>query len=443
MRLPAFINKHFNFHEKEIAFGSSFAFAYRIIGLGLTYLLIFIINKYFGTDAYGIYSICISTIYFFSLIGSIGLNTSILRYVGQFNNPEKAGNLKILYKQGVKIILLLTPPLSLLLYLFSDVIADKIFHNLVYAKALKYAAFIGPIYTCLIVSVEYLRGLKKLIYSELLRSVVIPSLCIIILYCLKTYSNEKLIPLMIYGVAVLCTILLATSIIIAKLRRITKPPSNTRLRIRDMLQVSWPIFLGAGGLYMMDNIGLFLVQSFFDETRVGVFSIVLKFSILITIILTAINTIAAPIISELFWGKKDEDLKRTVQFAAKTSFYLSTPIFLVLILFPAQLLAIFDINEQYAAIMLIIIAIGQYINVLTGSVGVFLDMTGNQKTNRNIIIISTTLTILLSFVLIKYYGMIGLAVATAFGFAFLNVVRTILVYRKFNVRTFYLPFLNN
>ena len=442
MRLPAFINKHFNIHEKEIAIGSAYAFFYRILGLGFTYILIYIINEIFGTDAYGIFSICVSTLLFFSIIGSQGLNTSILRYVGQFNNPDEAGNLKLLYKQAIKIIWFITPILSVLLFVFSDLIAAELFHNIVYSKALKLTSFIAPVYTFLMISVEYLRGLKKLVFSELLRSVAVPFTCIILLLALKTYSNYILTPVIVYGIGVTLAASMATFLILSQLKRIKHTAVTAYLKLRDLLWVSWPMFICAIGIYIMDNLGLFLAQSFFDESTVGVYAIVLKFSVLITIILTGINTIAAPKIAELFWARNRPELKKTVKFSAKTSFYLSTPIFLILVFFPRTLLSIFNINEEYAAIMLIIIAIGQYINVLTGSVGVFLNMTGNQKINRNIVVISTFLTIVLSIYLIKIYGMIGLAIATAFGYILLNVTRAVYVYKKFEIKTFYLPFVS-
>ena len=442
MKLPAFINKHFDHHEKEIAVGSLFAFIYRILGLGLTYLLIYIINDFYGINAYGIYSICVSTLLFFSIIGSQGLNTSILRYVGQFNNPDAAGSLKALYKQVVKILIVVTPPLSVLLYLTSDLIAEKVFQTAVYSEVLRYAAIIAPVYTLYLVSVEYIRGLKKLIFSELLRSVFIPLVCIILLLIFSARTEFVLTPIYVYGAGILMAFVLASAIIIKLLGRIKTASVGSKLGVRDLLWVSWPMFLCAIGVYLMDNLGLFLVQSFFDETKVGLYSIVIKFSVLITIILTGINTIAAPKFAELFWANKHEELKRTVLFSAKTSFFLSTPIFLILITIPELLLSIFDIEENYAATMLIIVAVGQYINVLTGSVGAFLNMTGNQIINRNIVIMSTIITVILSVVLINYYGMIGIAIATALGYAILNVSRAVYIYKKFDIKTFYLPFVS-
>src|SRR5690606_5120108 len=182
------------------------------------------------------------------------------------------------------------------------------------------------------------------------------------------------------------------------------------------------------GVYLIDNIGLFLIQGFYDEEAVGIFSIVMKFTFVTTLILTGINTISAPKFSELFWLDNQIELKNAVAFSAKILFYLSTPIFLILILFPEELLGIFSVEAGYAARMLIIISIGQYVNVLSGSVGLFLNMTGNQKVNRNIILFTTFMALILNYVLIQYMGIVGIAWATMISLIFLNASRAIYIY---------------
>ena len=91
--------------------------------------------------------------------------------------------------------------------------------------------------------------------------------------------------------------------------------------------------------------------------------------------------------------------------------------------------------------ILIILVFGQIINAATGSVGIFLNMTGNQKVLRNIIIATAVFVVMGYYLVIPIYGMLGAAIISVIGTTILNVFSAIYVYRKLQYVTFYIPFL--
>ena len=80
-----------------------------------------------------------------------------------------------------------------------------------------------------------------------------------------------------------------------------------------------------------------------------------------------------------------------------------------------------------------LLLLGQAVNVLTGSVGFLLAMTGRERQLRNAVLISGPCSILLAILLIPIYGIEGAAVSTAIGLALQNILCFRFVYKSLHI----------
>jgi O-antigen/teichoic acid export membrane protein len=85
---------------------------------------------------------------------------------------------------------------------------------------------------------------------------------------------------------------------------------------------------------------------------------------------------------------------------------------------------------------LIVLLIGQAVNALCGSAGVYMNMTGKQVIFQRILLVAFAINITLNLILIPIYDILGAAIATSISTIFWNVVTTAYIYRKDNVKTF-------
>ncbi len=79
--------------------------------------------------------------------------------------------------------------------------------------------------------------------------------------------------------------------------------------------------------------------------------------------------------------------------------------------------------------------IGQFINILCGSVGYILLMTDKQNVFKNIMILATFLNIAMNIILIPLYGINGAAIASSISLILWNVISFVYIYRKYNIST--------
>ena len=114
----------------------------------------------------------------------------------------------------------------------------------------------------------------------------------------------------------------------------------------------------------------------------------------------------------------------------KLSVLSSVPFALLFICFGDSLIA-FLFGEAYlpAAKLLTILCIGQVVNVCMGSVGLVLNMTGNEKRTLRAQFITLILTVILLVALIPMFEAVGAAIAVSLGLICWNVIMAFDVYR--------------
>lgn len=375
---------------------------------------------------------------FVAMIAAMGMNVSILRYVGQFNKSGEKYKLKLLYRYTVELVVPFSLLLALGLFFFAGVIADNVFHNPVYKPALEFAAIIVPFMALQNISVEFIRGLKQLKVSEFLRSVNQPLINIVLLSIVGLFIVDELLPLYTLGVGVVVSALFAVYFIVKKLQKIV-PESKVEFSKKELVTTSFPMMITAVASFVMGNVSLFMLEAFSTTENVGVFSVVLKIALLISLVLTIVNTMSAPKFSELYWAQNYHELQQVIHHSAKLIFMMSLTMAVVIVIFAEQILSIFGdefVVGQFALVMLIA---GQLINAFTGSVGVLLNMLGHQNILRNIIVIVMVLSVILNYLFIPVYGINAAAVISMLGAILVNVSAACYVKAKLNLRTYYIP----
>jgi O-antigen/teichoic acid export membrane protein len=171
---------------------------------------------------------------------------------------------------------------------------------------------------------------------------------------------------------------------------------------------------------------------------VGIFGVANRTSILISLVLIAVNSIAAPKFAALYRRGEIEALGHTARSCTKLMTFMAAPALLLFLLAPGRVMGIFGPEFIGGRLTLSILAVGQFVNVVTGSVGFVLIMTGNEHLMRNNIAFCALTIVILNYILIPLWGAVGAAIASAITLILQNIAATILVWRKHGLWT--LPF---
>ncbi len=213
--------------------------------------------------------------------------------------------------------------------------------------------------------------------------------------------------------------------------------NTEEISYKNILKTTIPMLLTNSLFLIMNWTDTLMLTAFKTEADVGIYNTALKIGALITVVYVGINTIAMPKFAEL----KDNMLKFK-KFAKQTTFLIiltSLPILLTILIFPEFLLNIFGSEFLAGENALIILTLGMFFTILSGSTIHILNMTGHEKISQNILLISAGLNFVLNYLLIPPYGIVGAAIATASTTVIWNLMTQIYIYKKFKFVTY--PFL--
>ncbi|MGB6037242.1 MAG: flippase [Cryomorphaceae bacterium] len=427
---------------KEVLTGGAVAFVYRIATMGVSYLLLFFISRKLGKEGVGVFNICLTTSGILVMIGCLGFNTSIVRFVSQYTSQGYYTTIQKLYKEIMKYASLVSVVLALLLFLLSPVLAVQVFDDPLLTDPLRVTAVIVPLMVLATINVEFIRGLKMVQISEYLRNLNLQIITLVGTFITAYFVLTPETPLKFYALGALISFASGLVVILRYFKSVSfeRPEEEPDFSFRTHLVISYPMIITAFVQLINGKVDTLMLAAYDTTATVGVFSMAFKLSVITNFVIGALKTIAMPKVSELFWAKKMKELNSVLQYSTALIFLFAFPISLLLFIFPEFILSLIKDEFVEGSTTLKIFAVSQLINAASGMVAVFLNMSGNQIFFTRVVSATTVLNIVLNAILIPKYGMEGAAVATLVSTVIWNLIGVKFIYDKYKIRTFFNPF---
>lgn len=431
-----------NPHKKELLKGTAETMIIKILGMIIGYIFIMILSRNYGAETIGIYQIALQFMGVMTTIAIFGFNQSIIRFTAELVSKNYISELKYLLKKFSLISFCFSVILAILVYIFSENLAENFLKDKNLALIFQMLSFVLPFFTLNILYVEFIRGLKKIKTSEFLRLFSIKFLNLIgFLIALWFVEFNNYIPIITYEIALMLSFSLAFYFAYTYMKE--KEVFNTieePKKDRKYISTSFTMFQSTL-LMIASNQGLVFILAYYTTpAEVGIYNVAFQIAALSIFLFSAITTITAPKYSELYYNDK-ENFKKTVRFSSKLVFWTTGSLSIMTIILSSWLMSIFGEEFVSGSTILIILSIGNFINAFTGSSGVLLDMVGREHIRRNIHILNTSITLSLSFILIPLFGSIGLAYILLINMIIGNFIGVYYVHKNLDVNMIYLPFI--
>lgn len=158
-----------------------------------------------------------------------------------------------------------------------------------------------------------------------------------------------------------------------------------------------------------------------------------KVAMLISLLLMALNSVAAPQFAVLSQRGKLCELRELAAWVNGVIILAALPILASLFILAPRIMSVFDPTFSSDAGLLRILIAGQFVNAICGNVGHLLTMTGNECSFRNSMAAAAVVGITLALVLIPRWGAIGAAVSLAAAMTAVNCTAAWFVYRRLGI----------
>lgn len=420
---------------KKIVGQSAVYFLGTVISVIVGFFFKVYLSRVLGADALGIYSLGITTIGVLGIFLSFGYGNGLIRFISKYKATQNYNKL-LSYLTNTSIInLCVVLPISILFYFFPEIIADNMLKT---PKLKEYIPLFGLmmfINSFLVLAEQTIRGLQEVKKSTIINTFLrLPfKIGMVVIFFNWGWRIEGYIIAEILG-SVLGFIFLI--ILIKRLLPRTKDFKRANFNNEEkkyslnLLITNSVLALGRHG----DKIVLVYFLSTFE---LGIYSVTLTIAAFIPLVLTSVNSIFSPIISQLHSQNKLNELAHYFKLSGRYIFLLSFPLMVFIFLFSKPIMSLFGNDFIQGSVLLSLIVIGQFINVSMGSVGLMLQMTGLEKPMRNISIVTSIVSFLLYFVLISKWGLVGLGVVYIFNILLQNIACTYILNKHLSIYLFH------
>ncbi|MGF1477456.1 MAG: polysaccharide biosynthesis C-terminal domain-containing protein [Geminicoccaceae bacterium] len=419
---------------KRLAKGASLAFVINVAAVGLGFAAQLILARGLGAVDYGLFAYVVAWVTVLALITRLGFPTSVLRFLPPYRRQQKGAAARGLLRFAQSASLLCSFGAAILGLALIVVIHDRLTAGLATVFAIGLAAL--PVIALLPIHCAALRAFDRVTLALVPDRLVPQAVLVVAVGACLILLPERLdaTSAMVFRLLGFCV---ALAIVILPLIRLARGPGGES----DVAMDDKPLWIAATRSLVVlaalqavrRHADVLLIGMLLDTTEAGIFRISAYVASLVAFPLGAINTVFAPVISTHYAEKEIDRLQKIVTRTARWSLGSALLIALPLLVAPAWTLGWFGEAFQSGAAVLVILVLAQLVNAAIGSVTFLMTMTGHEREATFVFAASAAASVALTIILVPMFGIIGAAVATAFGLVSWNLALAIFVRRRLGV----------
>lgn len=278
-----------------------------------------------------------------------------------------------------------------------------------------------------------LSGFRKIWQSSLVNdtlSIAVVGLGLLICYL----SNLKI---NIVNVAILYALgrLVVTGTMSIYWKKLFHFSGSKQWNLKPMVKMALPLLLASVTSIIAINADTIMLGWLSNTHEVGLYSVAARLALLTSFFLQVSNASISPKLATLYAENKIEEMKKMVKRVTLGLIIIAFVFLSIFVFGGVHILGLWGNEFKEAYWILVILTIGQFINISTGSAGLILTMCGFEKIRGYLSLLSVTLNLILNYFFIRHYGAVGAAIATAVTVGGENIVKVILAKNKTGILT--------
>ncbi len=401
----------------------------------MTYVFRILLARFYGPGDYGIFSLGLAVLGFFAMVGVMGIQSGITRYIAEYISKKNHSGARSVTRTAINIVLPLSMLMAAVMFIAADFIAINVFNEPELVIVIQILALSVPFSAILSVLVSSFIGFEKIEYQMLSESLANNTLKVAFLLLFGFMS------LGVMGIALAWLMSAVVSVFIAVyfLKKIYRKMGSTKKSkciYSRLIRFSLPLTITTSLAFIFLWTDTLMLGFFRNTVDVGIYNAALPTSQLLFIIPNALASLFLPIITGLYVKgnmKKVSDIYKTV---TRWTFYANFPLFLLLLLFSDNILNIIFGSEYTSGYMaLSILSIGFMAKKTVPAVSI-IHMTEKTRYVFYIVLVGSLINVALNYILVPPYGMEGAAFSTAMTYIITSAMIIFVSYRLTKLNPF-------
>lgn len=413
--------------------GTGGTFLVKAIHAGLLFLTALLLARFMGVQDYGTYVYILSWITLLLIPALFGMDVLLVRRIAIYDAHSEWALMKGIMSFCVIAVL----AISIALAVFVGIVA-KLAVTPMDLTAFWAALVLLPLLAMIRIQNGIMRGLHAVVRGQVPEFIIYPGALILVVIVAYYGLNISITPFIAVMLTIVCVIA-ALLISMRWVQDLIPVPSREAVavwQVRDWLRSALPLVLIVGMGVINTRLDILMVGTMLDHASAGVYYIASQLSELVAFVLVAVNAALAPVIARLHNAGEKDQLQLVITKSTRFMLVAALPVALILAIFGDWILLLFGSEFTAGLSPLRFLVLGQIVNVMAGSVGWLLIMTGYERDAVTGISIGALVNICLNAVLIPVWGTSGAAIATAISMALWNVILVYFVFKRLGIYSF-------
>lgn len=405
---------------KPLVRGASAALITQTVSVGITYLSQILFARWMGAVEFGVFEYVSTISLVLGFVGGLGLSSVALRFIAEYSVQQDWGRLRgviwgswwqtVLTSTGLAIM-----GTALLWWRNTQSPIDHF-------AALLLGLWAVPLVALMKLQLEMGRAVRRISLAYAPSLVVYP-LMLLTGTVIWVWLNQRLTSAVALGISLWTMLSVLAIQLLLFWQGLTAEIHKAApvYAIRQWLQIALPLLFIDGSFMVLNQTDTLMIGTMLNLESVGIYSAAFKTAGWVNFILASVNAIAAPMFAALYAQGKQAELQHLVSTVARWIFYPALAVAIGLILFAEPILGLFGAEFTAAKWAMMVLVIGQLVNVGAGSVGYLLNMTGHHNQCAFVVGCSAVLNIGLNWIGIPVLGILGAALATAVSMSLWNI----------------------
>jgi len=412
-----------------------------LIGRGIAIIAAVAINallaRVLSPQNLGTYFLVFSIALFLSNFSNLGLSRSIVRIIPGLMAEGKT-------QAARQVILFSLIVVSISAFIFALMIglgggswaAENIFHSKSIAAVSFYLAVLVFLLSLRNLLAEILRALYNIFVSRFIDDfghdlILLP---IIGAFWFLGWKNNLVTIIRFALIVNFFIIFIGLTVVLKNVKRLTNDGSH--YKNMDTLKISSAFWMITVIFFLQNQLPVWIIGFFLEKSDIAIFTAVIQLVSVVYAPSLVMLVVIPPIIAELYSLGRINELENILRKSATILIVPSGLLFSLLILFGNDILS-FIYGDFYRTgyYSVIALALGMFVNVITGYCGEALVQTGHQAIHLTIMGITTFCAMIGAVWLSQIFGILGVAISMALGNVFQNLFALFFAKKKIGIWT--------
>ncbi len=436
IKFPKKIFSGLDEHTTEVIRTSFPSVIVRVVGMLAALFVSIFLGRTLGAEGLGVISLANKIVTLFLVVTMLGMKEVIIKRVAigyENKNWQLVGD--SIYTSSV-INGLLSLTLALTGILLSSWLSNRVFDepNLRIPLIIGLVALIPQAVSRIFGA--GINGLKKIWQSTLADEIL--NICVVALLLGAIYLSGAEINVILVASVYAIGRLVVALVLSAYWKKLYRFKGKRNFIAGPMLKMAMPLLLVSSSSLIASSADTVMLGWLGTTREVGLYDVAFRTAIMMNFFLYVSNSALAPKIASLFADGKVAEMENMVKRVTGGLLIVAVLGLSLFIIGGKLFLSVWGLEFVEAYMVLIIIGAGLFFKVSTGSANLLLVMCGQEKVYGRIAFSFLLLNLILNFFMIKSWGIIGAALATAITVSGESITTMIFAWKRLGVLT--LPF---